>query len=205
MDANSPVRIGQDTADDHGGRSHLAAAETTPQEHRQGTPDGSQSPQPAQPAQRVALASLPDLETLTAEFTGVRRRTQASISIFLMAIRYSEISRDAALRSLLQIVRATMRSVDRIGCGEDSTLLISMPSMDESTARERGQMIYRSASAIGLGADASGCPSIRIGVAEVGCDEDFADAVSRTIELTRQQPEDGAMPVWVAGQTALAS
>ena len=67
-----------------------------------------------------------------------------------MSVRCHELPDKHCMQSLLQIVRATMRPVDRIGCEDDGTLLVCMPSIDEATAIARGRQICRSVEAVKL-------------------------------------------------------
>ncbi len=151
-----------------------------------------------------AFAYLPDRETLGVSFDEFRGRTQSTVSMFVMAIRCNKSASKASMRSLLQIVRATLRSVDRIGCNDDSTLLVCMPSIDGATAFERGKQICRSAQAIGLGKTGNQEQQIAIGIAEPGTNEEFSAAVSRAIRLSGQEPDDGTDPVCIEAQRALA-
>jgi hypothetical protein len=157
---------------------------------------------PAKKADPSAFAYLPDRETLGAAFEEMRGRTQSSVSIFVMAILCTAESGTASMRSLLQIVRATLRSVDGLGCDDDSTLLIFMPSVDEATAYERSLQILRSADAIGLGAKDSGTHPVRVGVAEAGTSEEFTHVVSRAVQLAGQCREEGSEPVSIERREA---
>jgi hypothetical protein len=121
-----------------------------------------------------------------------------------MAIQCNESASKASMRSLLQIVRATLRSVDRIGCDSDSILLVCMPSVDAATAFGRGQQICRSTQAIGHGKPDSQNDQIAIGIAEAGPNEEFADAVSRAVVLSGREPEEGTDPVYIEAQPASA-
>ncbi len=152
-----------------------------------------------------AFAYLPDRETLGVSFAEIRGRTQASVSIFVAALVCDPSIGNAAMRSLLQIVRATMRSVDRIGCDDDSTLLICMPSVDAATASDRSRQICRSAEAIGLGVKPSGEHQVSVGIAEAGPEEDFSGVVSRAIGLARNCRSSDSNPVCLEGQEALVS
>ncbi len=119
-------------------------------------------------------------------FEHMRTRTQSGVSIVLMAIRcHGEIA-DSTLRSLLRVARSTMRSVDRIGSTENSTLLICMPSVDEEMAIQRGRQICRSAEAIGLRWKGVGPRPVSIGIVQAGGSETFSAIVSRSIELADQ-------------------
>ena len=150
------------------------------------------------------FADLPGRDTLGISFDEFRSRTQSSVSLYIMAIRCSESASKSSMRSILQIARATLRSVDRIGCDHDSTLLVCMPSVDEATAFLRGQQICRSAQAIRHGKTDRQDDQIAIGIVEVGPSEEFADAVSRAVMLSEQDQQDGANPVCIEAQPTSA-
>ncbi len=146
-----------------------------------------------------AFAYLPDSETLGIAFSEIRGRTQSAVSIYVMAIQCADDASDSAMRSLLQVVRASMRSVDRIGCDDNSTLLICMPSVDQATALERGRQICRSAQAIGFGKDESGEHQVSVGIVEAAPNEKFAHAVSRATDTAQQCRTDEESPVCLSG------
>ena len=101
----------------------------------------------------------------------------------LMAVACAPGLESSAMQSLLQVVRAPLRSVDRMGAIDDRTLLICMPSSDEATAQDLGEQICRSAESIGIAlADHEG-PPVTIGIAEANASEEFQKVVSRAIEL----------------------
>lgn len=176
----------KDAASEEIAELDLDAAPATTQESSQADPS--------------AFAYLPDRESLGVSFAEFLRRTQSSVTLFVMAIRCDEAASKSSMRSLLQIVRASLRSVDRLGCNDDSTLLVCMPSVDEATAFERGKQICRSTQAIGLANSDSQDDQISIGIAEAAPNEAFADAVSRAVSLSRQVPEDGMDPVYIEAQ-----
>ncbi len=133
-----------------------------------------------------AFASLPDQQKLGAEFEEVRTRTHASVAIFVMAIRFTSPPTQAMTRSLLKIVRATMRTVDRLGYRDDSTILICMPSVDATTALSRGKQICRSVSAVVQATGNSTGRSVTVGVTQAESQEDFSQVVSRAGVLAEQ-------------------
>ena len=131
---------------------------------------------------------------MSEEFTEIRDRTQSNVAVFTMAIRSNTSqASEATMRSLLQIVRATLRSVDRIGCSDASTLLICMPSVDEATARQRGEQICRSALSIGFQPDEECEHPITVGITQAIDSEDFGNVVSRATALADegQSSENG--------------
>ncbi len=150
-----------------------------------------------------SFAYLPDRKLLGESFRSLRTKTH-QMSMYVMSVRHHGEPNKASMRSLLQIVRATMRSVDRIGCEDDSTLLVCMPSIDESTAQERGSQICRSADAIHLGAVASGRGIVTVGLAQAGPHDAFEAVVSRATELAEQPPVAGIPAVRLYSQTVTA-
>ena len=132
------------------------------------------------------LADLPDREALAQSFAEMQERAGASVTTFFMTIRCHNESNATTMRSLLQVVRATLRNVDRLGHQDASTLLVCMPSIDQETARERGQQICRSAGSIGLNNPEGEERAVSIGVAECVSGEEFDQAVDRSIQLTQQ-------------------
>ena len=141
-----------------------------------------------------AFSDLPSFDSMSEEFTEIRDRTQSNVAVFTMAIRSNTSqASEATMRSLLQIVRATLRSVDRIGCSDASTLLICMPSVDEATARQRGEQICRSALSIGFQPDEECEHPITVGITQAIDSEDFGNVVSRATALADegQSSENG--------------
>ena len=140
------------------------------------------------------FASLPDSSSLQRAFSEIRSRTQESVTMHLMAVACAPGLSNSAMRSLLQVVRAPLRSVDRMGAMDDSTLLICMPSADEKTAEDLGEQICRSAESIGIALDDQEGPPVTIGIAEANPNEDFKKVVSRAIEMAlEKQPEPASV------------
>ncbi len=133
-----------------------------------------------------AFSDLPSYDSMDEEFSEIRDRTQSNVAMFMMAICCNTTESEATMRSLLQIVRATLRSVDRIGCRNASTLLICMPSVDDATARQRGEQICRSAQSIGFKPDESGDQPISVGITQANESEDFGNVVSRAALLAEE-------------------
>ncbi|TWU59080.1 putative diguanylate cyclase YdaM [Rubripirellula tenax] len=151
------------------------------------------------------FANLPGRSELNENFSEVRDRTQSTVSMFVMAIRCNTESTANNMRSLMQIIRATLRSVDRLGCDDESTFLVFMPSVDEETAQNRSVQICRSASAIGIGKSELAMNPISIGVSQVRASEEFDDVVDRCVALAIEAKEEGSEPTRLdtAGQLAL--
>ncbi len=98
-----------------------------------------------------ALSYLPDRESM---IDGIMETMVATRSTArpdrLMAVTLSGHPGGATMRSLLQLVRAAMRSQDRIGCLNHSTLLICMPECDSEESRRRAEQICSAAGSIGV-------------------------------------------------------
>lgn len=98
-----------------------------------------------------ALSYLPDrdslidgiLETLEARHLGSRPH-------YMVAVTLSGKPSGALMRSLLQIVRAAMRSQDRIGCVNHNTLMIHLAECDTTDVRQRVEQICLSAGSVGV-------------------------------------------------------
>ncbi|MGI9472797.1 MAG: GGDEF domain-containing protein [Rubripirellula sp.] len=133
------------------------------------------------------FASLPDEDSLQESFAEIRSRTKESVTMHLMAVVCSPGLGNSAIRSLLQVVRAPLRSVDRMGAIDNTTLLICLPSADHETALQLGDQICRSAESIGISSGEDGCPPLAVGLAEAKPSEDFQQVVSRAIEKAKDQ------------------
>jgi len=99
-----------------------------------------------------------------------------------MAIRCPRSTTEATLKSLLQIVRATLRGVDKLGCDDDETLLICMPSIDVDTAMSRANQIRKSAKAVGM--ELTDEDPLAVGIVEADAEEAFDQVVERVRELS---------------------
>ena len=157
---------------------------------------------PAQETAQHSMDDVPNRETLRAEFAEIRGRTQSSVPLFVMAIQCTSAANNGSMRSLLQIVRATLRSVDRIGRDDESTLLVCMPSVDATTACDRAHQICDSAEAIGLQSKDPGQRELSIGIAETHPNELYYAVVSRAAELARQAQLADTSCVSLEGQWA---
>ena len=148
------------------------------------------------------LASLPNREALRESFDEILERGQSSASLSMMAIQCHGESNATAMRSLLQIIRATLRSVDRLGYANASTLLVCMPSVDQATAESRGQQICRSASAIGLKQNSANEHAISVGIAPAVAESDFDDVVDVSMEMAVRGKNADAEQVIFADEPA---
>lgn len=68
----------------------------------------------------------------------------------LMVLTLSGSPRGATMRGLLQILRAALRSQDRIGCLNHSTLLVCLSECAEDEVIERAELICHSAGSVGV-------------------------------------------------------
>ena len=203
MDGETPIKV-EPT------QTELSAASGTTSNQ------SSEKPETPDAAQLItgAFASLPDRESMEEAFEAMRGRAGASVSTFFMAIRCHQDVPAASIRSLLQVVRATLRSVDHLGCHDKATLLICMPSVDRSTAQSRAEQICRSAKAIGLadqeGANQEGANqeggsrSLSIGVTEVRENEGFDEVVENSLHLVDQGRHADADAVTLDLEPAIA-
>jgi diguanylate cyclase len=137
---------------------------------------------------------LPDRQVLGETFSEIRGRLQ-SICMVVMSVRCHGLPDKHCMQSLLQIVRATMRPVDRIGCEDDGTLLVCMPSIDELTAIARGRQICRSVEAVKLASkDGQRC-EVTIGLAAAEGGERFERVAAHATELADRAHEEGIEPI----------
>jgi diguanylate cyclase (GGDEF)-like protein len=153
-----------------------------------------------------AFHYLPDAEELAEAMSDLHGSSQsARIQLFVMAICFDrEVSR-AATRSLLQVVRATLRSVDRIGCDDDQTLLVCMPNLNEETARQRGEKIVHSVDAMQTQELESGDAfNIAVGIGNAAEDDDFLQVVSRVKAAASAAKSRGHTPVQLADRSMSA-
>ncbi|TWU03679.1 GGDEF domain-containing protein [Neorhodopirellula pilleata] len=97
------------------------------------------------------LGYLPDQETLIeGVLSTLQTRRLTNRPHYFVAIQLSGNPSGALMRSLLQLVRAAMRSQDRIGCINHNTLLIHLPECDEADVNQRAEQICLSAGSIGV-------------------------------------------------------
>jgi diguanylate cyclase (GGDEF)-like protein len=166
MDGTTPVKI----------ELQKASKTEIRRSQKSDTSAASASPEAAEPASGP-FASLPNRKAMSGEFSEMQERAGASVTTLFNA---------STLRSLLQVVRATLRNVDRLGYQDQSTLLVCMPSVDQETARTRGEQICRSAASIGLRNDEGESRAISIGVAEIDTGEEFDQVVDRSVTMADQ-------------------
>ncbi|TWU58106.1 GGDEF domain-containing protein [Rubripirellula reticaptiva] len=201
MDGTTPIKVAASEAiaatQAKAAANSSSTSPTGEQESATDKKSVSEAVAEAKPKQKM-FANLPDRADLGETFDEVRGRTQSTVSMFVMAIRCNGESSTTGMRSLMQIVRATLRSVDRLGCDDDSTFLVFMPSVDEATAQNRSLQICRSATAIGMGKSELPINPISIGVSQVRAGDDFDGVVNRSIEFAEKAKVDSSEPVLIA-------
>jgi diguanylate cyclase len=205
MNNDEPIRI----ETPHPNRDSAAGpesprADSTDATHGTVNDDSQWQREPVQGELLSALEEVPTRDDLAAGFAEICGRTQSSVALYVMAIQCRSAVNNATIRSLLQIVRATLRSVDRMGRDEDSTLLVCLPSVDAKSASEQAYQIVRAAESIGLkGID--GCETrVSVGIIEANPDHNFDDIVSRATRLLQQAQVSGQAPVCLEGQRAMS-
>jgi diguanylate cyclase len=149
-----------------------------------------------------AFSGLPNKTELGESCCGILNRMESDEPMFVMAIRNHETGNEAAMKSLLPVLRSTLRTVDRIGYADPSTLLICMLSISEDAARERGTQICRSALAMAMASGSGATKPVTVGIIEALAGNNFGTTVSRAIGLAIQGLEDGNDAVCVEFQTA---
>ncbi|TWU41978.1 GGDEF domain-containing protein [Novipirellula artificiosorum] len=135
----------------------------------------------AAPADRGAFAGLPGRAALAGAFCELQERSKAiGMSTQIMALRVNGQPAAGSMRTLLQIVRATLLSVDRIGADDANTLLVCIPGVDEEAALERAEQIRASADTVQFAEAADGSGStLQIEVVQVAQTETFDEAMTR--------------------------
>jgi diguanylate cyclase len=150
-----------------------------------------------------AFADLPNPTKLGLEYREIRERMLTDVPVFVMAIRHHAAD-EAAMKSLLPVVRSTLRSVDRIGYLDESTLLVCMLSAGEEKAHERGMQICRSTMAMGKATGVNANNLVTIGIAHAVEDDPFEEVVTRAIDLAQQGWETDE-PVCLQSATAASN
>lgn len=128
------------------------------------------------------FASLANRTSLEKSFNDIRSRTQESVSVHLMVVMCALGLGNSSIRSILQVVRMPLKSVDRIGAIDDSTLLVCMPSADAELARQRGGQICHSIMSLGIKTLDDQVDPVRVGLAEATPGEGFNRIVSRALQ-----------------------
>lgn len=102
-------------------------------------------------ARPKTLSYLPDQDTLIeGVLSTLQSRRLTKRPHHLVAVQLSGQPSGALMRSLLQLVRAAVRSQDRIGCINHNTLLVHLPECDETDVNQRAEQICLSAGSIGV-------------------------------------------------------
>ena len=174
MDGVTPIRI-------------PSANQPTSPANEQGQPSASEQEKAAaaKTANR-AFAYLPNQETLAATYQEMQGESNVGDeAMFLLAIRYSGELDTGIMQSLLQIVRAGARNIDRIGCADDTVLLLCMPSASQDETSERASQIVTAASAIKLKDGSSVDTLLSIAVSEAGESDEFNAVVDRVLDASK--------------------
>ena len=152
------------------------------------------TPPSAEP-NRGAFSSLPTRSGLNSAIDDLQERSKAiGLPTQVMKLHVTGNPAAGSMRTLLQIVRATLRSVDRIGADDASTLLVCMPGIDDETAQERVKQIHSSAESLQFGvASGTELPRLEIVVFTVEAEETLDDAFKR-IEATDKPNEEKVNP-----------
>ena len=126
------------------------------------------------------FASLANRSSLEKSFNDIRSRTQEAVSVHLMVVMAPWVY---GIHPYGQFCKSSgcIRSVDRIGAIDDSTLLVCMPSADAELARQRGEQICHSIASLGIKTLDDQVPPVRVGLA-VASGEDFNRIVSRALQ-----------------------
>ncbi len=137
---------------------------------------------------RGTLASLPDREVLGKSFKEIQERSQSlGLPTQVMSVSVSGEPSAGSMRTLLQIVRATLRSIDRIGAIDANTLVVCMPGLNEESAQERVTQIRSSANSLSFGEGNEGMEStLTIHVVNAEREEGFDDVLSKVNEILEQ-------------------
>lgn len=161
---------------------------------------------PAKPASMPkvdAFAYLPDAVALQDVYDELHRRSEAmAMQTHLLAIRFNGEPSSFRMRSLLQVVRASSRNVDRIGCDGNQTLLMLMPSADDATSQGRAEQIHASAQALRLVAEtgeASPVHPVSIGRIHSGQTANFKGMVSNAVRTAEQAADASSDAVQAFG------
>lgn len=195
----SPATDAKDTvASKKTARNKSTSTEEPPAGHQEPNRDDDETDDPPsrKPAAR-AFAYLPDRLSLSETFQDLNRRSQAmQLATYVLAIRFNGDPSSFKMRSLLQVVRASSRNVDHIGCEDDCTLLLIMPSADAGAANQRGQQICNAAASLQLGSDdvQDGNP-VSVGIAESTTESSFDELADIALGNAVAASENDGEPV----------
>ncbi|MEM9645729.1 MAG: GGDEF domain-containing protein [Planctomycetota bacterium] len=151
---------------------------------------------PKKPTSGV-FAYLPDCEELRDELSAIQGRGTDSLETTqLMSVRFNGEPSGFKMRSLLQVVRASARNVDRIGCADDHSLLLILPGIDETAARARGKQICAAAKSLRLSSsDEHVRHPVTITVANAAPASEFAATVRTMLQLSEDAARDSDTPI----------
>lgn len=122
------------------------------------------------------LSYLPDRHAIEATFEEIRVRS-SDLELSLMVLRYPSKSTEDQIKSLLPVVRSSLRNVDELGCLDDQTLMVLMPSVQQSAAETRGKQIIEAAAASEITKDLD----LKLGVANLEAGEDFDELLDAVL------------------------
>ena len=148
---------------------------------------------------------LRNRQALETSFNELRQRPGAADHpLFVMAVRFNGDPTSLNMRSILQLIRAGSRDVDRIGFENERTLIICVPNADASAVVERAHQICSAAKTMGLGANPSTPDDpISVGIAPVDTNDKFADITKRCVQAAWDAIGESGKPVRLI-ETAMA-
>ena len=114
---------------------------------------------------------LPDRESLETTLEQLRAKAGSDLQVSVVAIRCESALPPDLRRSMLPIVRSGLRSVDRLGVMDGNTLLVLLPSIEKSTARQNANRMIESLRAV----RPEDPPHMAASVAEVCDGESFSE------------------------------
>lgn len=133
------------------------------------------------------------------------RLSTASVELYVLVVRRDQNDQTAAAdASILRVVRASMRSLDNLGCLDCGDLLICMPSANEAGAVERAQKILRNINSIPAEA---GVPpvTVSVGVAWVRQTDAFEDVKKIAKQAAAEASRRGGNRIEVANEGVSAT
>jgi PleD family two-component response regulator len=119
--------------------------------------------------------------------------------MFVLAVRLSGRPTEAELRSLCQIVRASVRNLDRVVRRDDSTLIVCMPSADAMVATGLGHQICEAVASLGLAdrTDREGVHPVSVGILQALPGDDFDELAGRVCEAAVHGASASGEPIRV--------
>ena len=126
-------------------------------------------------------AGLPALQTLEDEFDQLQARSKAlNKTTQMMTLHVTGHPAAGSVRTLIQVVRASLRSVDRIVAQDAATFIVCIPNSDSQTMQHRAEQIRTSAELIRFGEQSDdGSETLEIKYIELEPYESFDRAMER--------------------------